>query len=203
MYLPCDVVIKEVDCLIFLIRHLNFHLGTHFCIFLLYFWYIFITFLLHFQEFIRLHICTDQLSLEKLGYVEDDGEDEGRDDVGGEVQGGGRGHLRMNKVKKSKMGHNFILKSTNIVTFFNFKISRICYGIGFGTAGTRTRKGNKIFLFIGDAAGPLLLDSTLAYSQLFYISYSINSSTYWCSKTKKKNGFLLLLEEKECVTCVQ
>ena len=81
------------------------------------FYHSFGTFLLHFQEFIRLHICTNQLSLEKLRYVEDDGEDEGRDDVGGEVQGGGRGHLRMNKVKKSKMGHNFILKSTNIVTF--------------------------------------------------------------------------------------
>ena len=90
------------------------------------FYHSFGTFLLHFQEFIRLHICTNQLSLEKLRYVEDDGEDEGRDDVGGEVQGGGRGHLRMNKVKKSKMGHNFILKSTNIVTFLfqHLSISR-------------------------------------------------------------------------------
>ena len=40
------------------------------------------------------NICTDQLSLKKFWYVEDDGEEEGGDDVGGQVQGGGRGHLR-------------------------------------------------------------------------------------------------------------
>ena len=40
-----------------------------------------------------LYIFTDQLSLEKLGNVEDDGEDEGGDDVGGQMQAGGRGYL--------------------------------------------------------------------------------------------------------------
>ena len=98
----------------------------HIFVYIFFIFGIFYHILLHFQEFIRLHICTNQLSLEKLRYVEDDGEDEGRDDVGGEVQGGGRGHLRMNKVKNSKMGHNFILKSTNIVTFLfqHLSISR-------------------------------------------------------------------------------
>ena len=60
--------------LILLIGFLNFHLGIDF-------------------GFRSLTLSTDQLSLQKLGYVEDDGEDEGRDDVGGQVERGGIGHL--------------------------------------------------------------------------------------------------------------
>ena len=64
-----------MDRLILLIGFLNFHLGID-------------------LGFRSLTLSTDQLSLQKLGYVEDDGEDEGRDDVGGQVERGGIGHLR-------------------------------------------------------------------------------------------------------------
>ena len=79
-----------MDRLILLIGFLNFHLGIDF-------------------GFRSLTLSTDQLSLQKLGYVEDDGEDEGRDDVGGQVERGGIGHLRS---RRSTSRLNLILKET-------------------------------------------------------------------------------------------
>ena len=83
-----------MDRLILLIGFLNFHLGIDF-------------------GFRSLTLSTDQLSLQKLGYVEDDGEDEGRDDVSGQVERGGIGHLGRNESSRMSMSRlNLILKET-------------------------------------------------------------------------------------------
>ena len=80
--------------LILLIGFLNFHLGIDF-------------------GFRSLTLSTDQLSLQKLGYVEEDGEDEGRDDVGGQVERGGIGHLGRDETsRRSTSRLNLILKET-------------------------------------------------------------------------------------------